>query len=74
MLRVLPYGATKAALEAMSAIWAKELEGAGITVNVLVPVGPTGTKLIADGSEWPRDKLPPGDNGSSMLLVDFGGS
>ena len=27
MLRVLPYGAAKAALESMSAVWAKELEG-----------------------------------------------
>ncbi|MEN8184174.1 MAG: LLM class flavin-dependent oxidoreductase, partial [Myxococcota bacterium] len=33
MLRVLPYGASKSALESMSAIWAKELEDTGITVN-----------------------------------------
>jgi NAD(P)-dependent dehydrogenase (short-subunit alcohol dehydrogenase family) len=39
MLRVMPYGAAKAALEAMSAVWAKELEGSGVTVNVLVPGG-----------------------------------
>ena len=55
MLRVLPYGAAKAALESMSAVWAKELDGSGITVNVLVPGGPTDTPLIADGSGWPRD-------------------
>ena len=54
MLRVLPYGAAKAALESMSAVWAKELEGGPITVNVLVPGGPTDTPLIADGSGWDR--------------------
>jgi NAD(P)-dependent dehydrogenase (short-subunit alcohol dehydrogenase family) len=57
MLRVLPYGATKAALESMSAVWAKELEGSGITVNVLIPGGPTDTPFIADGSGWPRDRM-----------------
>src|SRR5215813_2792303 len=41
MLRVLPYGAAKAAFESLSAVWATELEGSGITVNVLVPGGPT---------------------------------
>ena len=57
MLRVLPYGAAKAALESMSAVWAKELEGSGVTVNVLVPGGPTDTALISDASGWPRDKM-----------------
>jgi NAD(P)-dependent dehydrogenase (short-subunit alcohol dehydrogenase family) len=57
MLRVLPYGAVKAALESMSAVWAKELEGTGITVNVLVPGGPTDTPMISDECGWPRDKM-----------------
>jgi NAD(P)-dependent dehydrogenase (short-subunit alcohol dehydrogenase family) len=57
MLRVLPYGAAKAALESMSAVWAKELDGSGITVNVLVPGGPTDTPLIAPESGWPREKM-----------------
>ncbi len=57
MLRVLPYGAAKAALESMSAVWAKQLDGSGITVNVLVPGGPTDTALIADEAGWPRDKM-----------------
>src|SRR5260370_240025 len=48
MLRVLPYGSAKAALESMSAVWAKELEGSPITVNVLVPGGPTDTPMISD--------------------------
>ena len=57
MLRVLPYGATKAALEAASAVWAKELEGSGVTVNVVVPGGPTDTAFIADQSGINRDKM-----------------
>ena len=57
MLRVVPYGATKSALESMSAVWAGELEGSGITVNVLVPGGPTDTAFISPASGWPRDKL-----------------
>lgn len=57
MLRVLPYGASKAALESMSAIWAAELAGSGITVNVLVPGGPTDTPFVGDESGIPRDKM-----------------
>lgn len=57
MLRVLPYGATKAALESMSAVWAQELEGTGITVNVLIPGGPTDTPFIGEASGWPREKM-----------------
>jgi len=57
MLRVLPYGATKSALESMSAIWAEELKADGITVNVLIPGGPTDTPFIADGAGWDRAKM-----------------
>ena len=57
MLRVLPYGAVKAALESMSAVWADELKGAGITVNVLVPGGPTDTPFISDAAGWRRDEM-----------------
>lgn len=57
MLRVLPYGATKSALESMSAIWAQELIADGITVNVLIPGGPTDTPFIADGAGWDRAKM-----------------
>jgi NAD(P)-dependent dehydrogenase (short-subunit alcohol dehydrogenase family) len=57
MLRVLPYGATKSALESMSAVWALELDGSGISVNVLVPGGPTDTPFINDACGWPRDQM-----------------
>jgi NAD(P)-dependent dehydrogenase (short-subunit alcohol dehydrogenase family) len=57
MLRVQPYGAAKAALESMSAVWAAEMKDSRITVNVLVPGGPTDTHLINDASGWPRDKM-----------------
>jgi NAD(P)-dependent dehydrogenase (short-subunit alcohol dehydrogenase family) len=57
MMRVLPYGATKAALEAMSAVWAAELAQTGITVNVLIPGGPTDTAFIGDGSGFARDRM-----------------
>jgi NAD(P)-dependent dehydrogenase (short-subunit alcohol dehydrogenase family) len=56
MLRVLPYGATKSALESMSAVWASE-QGTGIAVNVLIPGGSTDTPFIADGAGWPRDRM-----------------
>ncbi len=57
MLRLLPYGATKAALEAMSAVWAAELADTRITVNVLIPGGPTDTAFIANESGIPRDQM-----------------
>ncbi|WP_323797739.1 SDR family NAD(P)-dependent oxidoreductase [Nisaea sp.] len=57
MLRVLPYGPLKAALEASSAVWAQELDGTGVTVNVLVPGGPTDTAFISDGAGIPRAKM-----------------
>ena len=42
------YAATKAAVEAMTSILAKELRGRNITVNSVAP-GPTATKLFLDG-------------------------
>lgn len=42
------YAATKAAIEAMTPILAKELRGRGITVNAVAP-GPTATALFLDG-------------------------
>lgn len=43
------YGATKAGLEAATVLWAKDLEGTGVTANVLLPGGPADTALIPGG-------------------------
>lgn len=42
------YAATKAGIEAMTSVLAKELRGRGITVNAVAP-GPTATNLFLDG-------------------------
>jgi 3-oxoacyl-[acyl-carrier protein] reductase len=53
-----PYGPSKAALESMSTIWAQELEGTGITLNLLLPGGATNTGMIPDNfPESHRAKL-----------------
>ncbi|MGD0590307.1 MAG: SDR family oxidoreductase [Bacteroidota bacterium] len=51
-----PYGPSKAALESMSTIWAQELEGIGITLNVLLPGGATNTGMIPDTFPEPKRK------------------
>jgi NAD(P)-dependent dehydrogenase (short-subunit alcohol dehydrogenase family) len=44
-----PYGASKAAVESMSATWAQELSASGITVNVVRPGGKVDTGLFPNG-------------------------
>ena len=44
-----PYGPSKAALESESIIWAQDLEGSGVRLNVLLPGGATETGMIPDG-------------------------
>jgi NAD(P)-dependent dehydrogenase (short-subunit alcohol dehydrogenase family) len=41
-----PYGPSKAALEAETAIWAQDLAGTGVTVNSLLPGGATDTGMV----------------------------
>jgi NAD(P)-dependent dehydrogenase (short-subunit alcohol dehydrogenase family) len=41
-----PYGPSKAALEAATVIWAKDLAGTGVSVNALAPGGPANTRMI----------------------------
>ncbi|MGO9890338.1 MAG: SDR family NAD(P)-dependent oxidoreductase [Solirubrobacteraceae bacterium] len=43
-----PYGPSKAALEAMTSLWAAELEGTGVHINLLAPGGATNTGMIPD--------------------------
>ena len=51
------YGPSKAALEAFSAIMAKDLAGSGVTVNVLVPGGMTNTGMIPAEAGYDREEL-----------------
>ncbi len=51
------YGPSKAALEALSAIMAKDLDGTRVTVNVLVPGGVTNTPMISDEAGFERASL-----------------
>ena len=54
---VTPYGPSKAGHEALVALMARELEGTGVTANVLVPGGPTNTNIIADDAGFDRAAL-----------------
>jgi 3-oxoacyl-[acyl-carrier protein] reductase len=48
MLRTMPYGPSKAAHEAFLAVLASELEGSGVTANVLIPGGAVDTHMTRD--------------------------
>ena len=52
-----PYGPSKAGHEALVAAMAQELEGSGVTANVLVPGGATYTNMTASTLGDTRDKL-----------------
>jgi NAD(P)-dependent dehydrogenase (short-subunit alcohol dehydrogenase family) len=43
-----PYGPSKAALEAMTQVWAAELEGTRVVINLLLPGGATATGMVPD--------------------------
>ena len=52
-----PYGPSKAALEACSAIWAKDLDASGVSVNIVVPGGPANTNLLPPDTTFDRALL-----------------
>jgi NAD(P)-dependent dehydrogenase (short-subunit alcohol dehydrogenase family) len=52
-----PYGPAKAASESLSAIMAKDLEGTGVSVNVLVPGGPAATRMMPEFVDTAPEKL-----------------
>jgi NAD(P)-dependent dehydrogenase (short-subunit alcohol dehydrogenase family) len=55
-----PYGPCKAGLEAMTAGHAQEFAGSGVTVNVVVPGGPSDTPMVPAESGFDRkDLIPP---------------
>jgi NAD(P)-dependent dehydrogenase (short-subunit alcohol dehydrogenase family) len=51
------YGPSKAALEAFSAIMAKDLADTGVTVNVLVPGGVTNTGMVPLEAGYAREEM-----------------
>lgn len=51
------YGPCKAALEAHTRIMAKDLEGTGVSANILIPGGPVNTRMIPEATGIPREKL-----------------
>jgi 3-oxoacyl-[acyl-carrier protein] reductase len=55
-----PYGVTKAAVESQTLIWARDLDGTGVTVNSLLPGGASDT-----------DPLRPKVEGQILLPVDI---
>ncbi len=57
--RFHPYGPAKAGLEAMSAGHAAEFEPDGITVNVVVPGGPSDTAMVPEEAPFARADLVP---------------
>jgi NAD(P)-dependent dehydrogenase (short-subunit alcohol dehydrogenase family) len=52
-----PYGPSKAGHEALVATMAQELEGTGVTANVLVPGGVTNTNLLPADVPFDREKI-----------------
>ena len=53
------YGASKSALEASTASWAKDLADTGVTVNILVPGGPADTAFFPPGAPKPPVLIDP---------------
>jgi NAD(P)-dependent dehydrogenase (short-subunit alcohol dehydrogenase family) len=51
------YGPSKASLESNTRIMAKDLEGTGVTANVLIPGGPANTRMITEATGIPREDL-----------------
>jgi NAD(P)-dependent dehydrogenase (short-subunit alcohol dehydrogenase family) len=68
-----PYGPIKAGLEAMAAGHAKEFDGTGVTVNVVVPGGPCDTAMVPACSGWKReDLIPPARMAPPLLWLCSG--
>ena len=54
-----PYGPSKAAVEAMTAVWAQDLAGTGVTVNALLPGWVSDTDMVLAQDFPDRSKLVP---------------
>jgi 3-oxoacyl-[acyl-carrier protein] reductase len=55
-----PYGPSKAGLEALTSIWAKDLSNSGVTANVLLPGGASSTDMLPKTLD--KSKLLPPEN------------
>lgn len=55
--RFHPYGPCKAGLEALMAGQAKEFDGSGVTVNIVVPGGPANTPMVPEEAGFARADL-----------------
>ena len=53
----MPYGQSKASLEAASAAWADDFVDTGVTCNVLVPGGAADTPMVPKESPYARENL-----------------
>ena len=82
-----PYGPSKAALEAMTQVWAQELEGTGVHINLLAPGGATATGMVPEDAPPELKLLSPeivvapalqlavaGQSGQRILGTDWNGS
>jgi NAD(P)-dependent dehydrogenase (short-subunit alcohol dehydrogenase family) len=59
-----PYGPSKAAMEATTSCWSEDLDGTGVTCNILIPGGAADTNLLPGN---PGDE---GRSGADGMLVD----
>jgi 3-oxoacyl-[acyl-carrier protein] reductase len=56
----IPYGSSKAALEMATEVWAKEIAGTGVTVNIVNPgAGANTPGMNQEMRDWSRDGLKP---------------
>jgi gluconate 5-dehydrogenase len=67
----VPYGPSGAAVEAMSRIMAAELDGTGLTVNLLLPGGATATAMVPDDApeEFKARLLEPSVMGAPIVWL-----
>jgi len=59
-----PYGPSKAMMEANTSCWAEDLDGTGVSCNILIPGGAADTNLL------PGNPGDPGRSGADGMLVD----
>src|SRR5215831_6494866 len=65
----VPYGPSRAGSEALSRIMAADLRDTGITVNLLLPGGPTITGMLPDDVPAGRDLLEPAVMGPPIVWL-----